>query len=136
MKLVEIEIKQSATKEAFIMTSLHSVILAILIFSFTSGVYADKGKTQQSPESILTCIDLNGVSPYLVWAPSIPSEIDAGQCRTRDVADPMDLCASCIASLEAQGCKIIDVEVLQVEPPSPEALGSSRVTYLLSCSEP
>ena len=119
------------------MKNPYSLILAILMFSFATGVSADKGKTQQSPESILTCIDLNGVSPYLVWAPSIPSEIEAGQCRTRDVADPMDLCASCIASLEAQGCKIIEVEVLQVEASlNPEALGPSRVTYLLSCSEP
>ena len=120
------------------MKNSHFVILAILMFSFASGVSADTGVTKHKPESILTCIANNGVGPYSVWAPSIPSEISTDQCRTRDIVQPPDLCSACIGSLEAHGCKIIDVDVVQVdvEQNSDTVGGATKVTYLLSCSKP
>ena len=120
------------------MKNLYSVIFAILVSSFASGVSADTGVTKQKPESILTCIDSNGVGPYSVWAPSTPAEINTDQCRTRDIVQPPDLCSACIGSLEAQGCKIIDVDVVQVdvEQNSDTVGGATKVTYLLSCSKP
>ena len=119
------------------MKNSHSVILAILMFSFASGVSADTGVTKQKPESILTCIDSNGVGPYSVWAPSTPAEINTDQCRTRDIVQPPDLCSACIGSLEAQGCKIIDVDVVQVDvEQNSGGFGATKVTYLLSCSKP
>ena len=119
------------------MKNYYSVILAILVFFFASGVSADTGVTKHKPESILTCIGNNGVGPYSVWAPSIPSELDAGQCRTRDIVQPPDLCSACIGSLETQGCKIIDVDVVHVDVEDPNTFGgATKVTYLLSCSKP
>ena len=119
------------------MKNLYSVILAILIFSFASGVSADTGVTKHKPESILTCIANNGVGPYSVWSPSAPSEINTDLCRTREVVQPADLCSACIGSLEAQGCKIIDVDVVHVDVEDPNTFGgATKVTYLLSCSKP
>jgi hypothetical protein len=119
------------------MKNSHFVILVILIFSFASGASADKGVTKHKPESILTCIANNGVGPYSVWSPSIPSEISTDQCRTREIVQPPDSCSACIGSLEAQGCKIIDVDVVQVDVDDPATVGgATKVTYLLSCSKP
>ena len=118
------------------MKNLHSLIIAILVFTFSSGVSADKGKTQQSPESILMCTDLTQHGVFSVLSTSIPSEINAGQCRTLDIAEQPDLCSACLSSLEAQGCKTIDVNVVQVEGTEFAFPGHAKVTYLLSCSKP
>ena len=118
------------------MKNLYLAFAAIAAFSFASGVYADKGKANQSPDSILMCTDLTQHGVFSVLSTSIPSEINADQCRTLDIVEQPDLCAACISSLEAQGCKIIDVDVVQVEDAEFVFPGHAKVTYLISCSKP
>jgi len=128
--------KKRAAKEVFVMKKSLFWIIAIFALSFASGVSADNGKAKQSPESILMCTDLTQHGVFSVLSTSIPSEINAGQCRTLDIVEQPDLCAACVGALEAQGCKIIDVDVVQVEGTEFAFPGHAKVTYLISCSKP
>ena len=119
------------------MKSLYLAFAAIAAFSFAPGVYADKGKAKQSSDSILMCTDLTQHGVFSVLSTSIPSEINAAQCRDIHTVEQPDSCSTCVSSLEAQGCRIIDVDAVHVDA-SPERTypGHSKVTYLISCSNP
>ena len=124
-------------KKVSMMKSLYSAIFVILAFSFASGVSADRGITQQKPESILVCTNLIAAGAFSVLNTSIPSEINTDQCRTWEEIQPPDLCALCVGSLESQGCKIIDVNVAEADTVTEEnSVGNTKVTYLISCSKP
>jgi hypothetical protein len=122
------------------MKKLNLAVFAIFAFSFSvsmaSGVNAVRGKAQHSPESILTCTDFTQHGAFSVLSTSVPFEINADQCRTYDETQPPDLCAACIGSLESQRCKIIDVDVVQVDDNVAQTLGHTKVTYLMSCNKP
>jgi len=123
-------------QEETVMKKTFSVILTVLAVSWNSGIYAERGMTQQSPESILTCTDITKHGVFSVLSTSIPTGINAEQCRTWDIIQPPDLCSGCIDSLENQGCKIIDVDTVQVDDNVTETLGYTKIIYLLSCIKP
>jgi hypothetical protein len=108
---------------------LKKVFFAILIFfMFTSisNVYAGKANGNQGSESIVTC-QIFGGGGYKVIGMSVPTVINNEQCiQAPDIGLS---CASCIISLEHQGCKTVDV-----------VTGTSNeypiATYLLSCAKP
>jgi len=82
-------------------------------------------KFVRSPESILTCWR-GTVSTY-----STPQSIDVSQCPEW----APNSCATCIVSLEDQGCRIIDAVVRDpFSEGTVEFLGD--ITYLLSCIKP
>jgi hypothetical protein len=99
------------------------LILAGLAFSWTPVVSAE-----QSPESLVTCgAGLgNGLSML-----SLPDTISTEECPGWEGGH----CASCIISLENQGCKVIDVVVTQFQP-SDGGVIVAGTTYLLSCVKP
>jgi len=96
-------------------------LLAVLAFSWASGVAAD-----QSPESIVSC---SSTGIYGVAARSIAEGINAEQCYPP--GSPID-CATCIRSLEAQGCKVVDVVVNTLSSANVELDHQMVVNYLLS----
>ena len=103
------------------MRKIFTVIFLALGLSFITGVSAD-----QSPESIVTCSTGNA---YDVGALSIAGAVNTESCTLHE-----NTCATCITSLEDQGCKVIDVVV---EPTRFEGYGDFiTVTYLLSCVRP
>ena len=109
------------------MKKIICTILIALSFSWTSNVSADKGPSNKSPESIVTCQTF-GPGTYRVAALSLPASINAETC-TQSISDISISCASCISSLERQGCKTLDV----VTGKSNEI---PNVTYFLSCKKP
>ena len=110
------------------MKKIICTILIALSFSWTSNVSADKGPSNKSPESIVTCQTF-GPGTYRVAALSLPASINAETCLQSidDIALP---CASCITSLEDQGCKVVDDVVTGKSNEVP------NVTYFLSCVKP
>ena len=102
------------------MKKIIGVIFSILAFSAISGAYAD-----QSPESIVTCPH-NG---WIVGAYTVPAAINAESCARGE-----GKCATCISSLENQGCKVIDVD-LQTYRFIEELDDLLVATYLLSCDQ-
>lgn len=100
------------------MKKIVNSILFILVFFAISVAFAD-----QSPESIVSCA-ANG---YLVGAQSIYGAVNAELCTQGE-----DACATCIGSLEDQGCKIIDVVPITLRYVE-ELDDLLTVTYLLSC---
>ena len=104
-----------------------NVILAVLAFTWISGVSAGNGSNNQSPESMMTCGGGVGGSISVV---SVPDFINKEGCP----AYQEGACASCIISLENQGCKVIDVVVTHFR--FPESVASTGTTYLLSCAKP
>ena len=98
-------------------------ILVALAFSWVSGVSAK----EESPESMMTCGGGNGGSISVL---SIPETINGEGCPPFMEG----ACASCIISLEDQGCKLVDVIVTHFRPP--ESVTVSGTTYLLSCVKP
>jgi len=102
-------------------------ILAVLAFSWISAVSAGEYPSKGSPESVVTC----GVNlGQIISIASVPETINVEQCTPWE-----DSCATCVISLENQGCGIVDVVVTHFfrEPPGVFATGT---TYLLSCVEP
>jgi len=85
-------------------------------------------KFARSPESTLTCWN-GGVQTY-----STPEFIDVSQCP-----HTINSCATCIISLEDQGCRIIDA-VVRNPTTSMDSEGKiiyyGDITYLLSCIKP
>jgi len=97
-----------------------NAIFFVFAFFAISGAYAD-----QSPESMVTC----GGAAYSVLSHSLAGVVNTGLCTEKDT------CATCIPSLEEQGCKVINVIPKPVRYRN-EAGELNTVTYFLSCSRP
>lgn len=102
------------------MKKVIGAIFSVLAFSAIPGAYAD-----QSPESIVTCPH-NG---WTVGAYTVPEAINAESCTRGE-----GKCATCISSLENQGCKVIDTD-LQTYRFIEEFDDLLVATYLLSCDQ-
>jgi hypothetical protein len=104
-------------------------LLAVLAFSWASGVAADRGMTQQSPESLVTC---SSVDIYVVTYTAISNSVNPDACAQESPCNP------CIESLESQGCKIVDLQIdlldrdIGGEGNWPQAFAS----FALSCKKP
>jgi len=98
-----------------------------------------KGKSN-SAESIVTCgfgaltgvIAAENGGIYSVLGRSTPLSIDTGQCR---FGANVDLCSTCITSLETQGCKVIETVTDQFADVETFRTGA-MTTYMLSCIRP
>ena len=112
------------------MKKIVCAILAVLACSWVSGVSADKGSGKHSPESIVACL---GGANFVVLHRSIPEPINGEQCKPWAPDQAPDPCASCITSLENQGCKVIDVVVTNIER---EDNFDVAATYMMSCVKP
>jgi len=108
-------------------------ILVVVVFSWVSVVSAENRRGEESPESIVTCLNNAGNGPYQVQTRSFPETINGEQCRTWEPDREPDPCAPCIISLEDQGCKIVDIIVTQVVGSENYEKILAPVTYLLSC---
>jgi hypothetical protein len=113
--------------EGSVMKKIVSAIFLVLAFFTTSAVYADKGFMKISPESIMTCGGGNGNSISVL---SVPKTINTDECPAWVDGE----CASCVISLEKQGCKVVDVVVTHLSQPN--AIAATGTTYLLSCTNP
>ena len=102
------------------MKKLVSAIFSVLAFFTISGAYAE-----QSPESIVTCSHHG----YYVEAQAISAAVNDELCTWWE-----DKCATCISSLEDQGCKVIDVD-FQTYRVVEELDDLLVTTYLLSCDQ-
>lgn len=110
----------SITAEGSVMKKTVSSMLLVLAFFAIPGVYAE-----QSAESIVICAR----SLYLVDSYTLSGAVNSDLCAEEHT------CATCIPSLEDQGCKVINVV--------PKPLGgrnqvgeSGTVTHFLSCNRP
>ena len=104
--------------------AMKQVIFSVLVLFLLSGTSAFAGgKTQstESPESIVTCATGSGNG---VEMRTVPVNFNLSEC------DYAEDCATCVTSLEAQGCRVIDVVVTH-----PAYLATST-TFLISCVEP
>ena len=108
------------------MKKLVIAILVVVAFSWVSVVSADNKPVEESPESIVTCLN---AGTQLLYSRSLPETVNGEQCKTWEPDVTPDPCAPCIISLEEQGCKIIDVNVAHVT----ESGLDTSVTYVLSC---
>lgn len=115
------------------MKNLYLVIIAVLACSWVSGVSADKDSGKHSPESIVACL---GGGNLLVLHRSIPESINVEQCKLWAPDQVPDPCASCITSLENQGCKIIDVVVTNIARDPNVGNFDLAATYMMSCVKP
>ena len=86
------------------MNQITNMIVLVLSVIWISSAYAGKGFMKVSPESIMTCGGGNGNSISVL---SVPTTINTDECPTW--VDSVS--ASCIVSLENQGCKVVDVVV-------------------------
>ena len=111
---------------------MNKIIISVLVlfaFSWTSGVYADKGSkgaSKVSPESVVTCGSGHGKEISYV---STPETINVEQCTPWE-----DSCAPCVISLESQGCEFVDVVVSHFGHPDTHT--NTGTTYLMSCVKP
>ena len=110
------------------MRKLTTLFLAVAVYALMGigGAAADDDsrKRQQRPDSMVACISFG---QFFVDGISLPDSIDASACRPGGVTDK---CASCIRSLENQGCSVLDLVV-----PVVETRGYQSV-YVLSCERP
>ena len=97
-------------------------VLVLFLLSAVSAFAGDKTQPVPSPESIVTCAAGQGEGVAMV---SVADGIDPSACSPW-----ADRCAPCITSLEAQGCKFVDITVTQTD------YLSTATTYLMSCVEP
>jgi hypothetical protein len=102
------------------MKNIIGAIFSVLALFALPGAYAE-----QSPESIVVC----GRSLFSVDSHTLPGFVNTELCTEEQT------CATCIPSLEDQGCKVIKVV------PKPfrgrNQIGEDlTVTYFLSCSRP
>jgi len=106
-----------------IQLSLVSCVLILITVVFAGA--------EQSPESIVTCASGNGDD---ILTADVAASLNMEHCTPFE-----DTCSPCITSLEAQGCKFIDVVVTHLVVPfaaSPEVIlgrAISSASYLLSC---
>ena len=110
------------------MKQILAAALAALVVTWSAGSFAGDVSMRKvdeprslSPESIVTCATGSGQG---VEMQSVPIGFDVSACVY--AAD----CATCITSLEAQGCRYIDAVVTHV------AYLATSTTYLMSCVEP
>jgi hypothetical protein len=97
-----------------------AVFLVLALFAI-QGAYAE-----QSPESIVACPANNG---FVVGGLTVPAAINTELCAIPDMGNK---CATCIRSLENQGCKVIDVDYQTLR--FDKEYGDLLVAiYLLSC---
>lgn len=102
------------------------VILVLFPFSMILGcsgnevIAAGDQNGSESPESMVTCWGAN------ISELSVPGTINVNQCGLW-----VDECASCIMSLEDQGCKNVDIVVTHVQQDDNTTITAR--TYLLSC---
>ena len=108
---------------------MKKIVIAILVlFSFSlilgcSGnevIAAGDQNGTESPESMVTCWGAD------ISEESVAGSIDVGQCGVW-----ADECATCIMSLEDQGCKNVDIVVTHVRQDDNTTITAR--TYLLSC---
>jgi hypothetical protein len=99
-----------------------SMLLVLAIFT-TQGGYAD-----QSPESIVTCAN----HPFFVFSHTVPGAVNTELCTWEHS------CATCIPSLEDQGCKVVNVVVKpwRVSDNPTDYCSIPMVSYFLSCNRP
>ena len=101
------------------MKKLVIAILVVIAFSWVSVVSAENRRGEESPESIVT---FSGGGGETISTISVPGTINVVQCGYWE-----GMPASCIMSLEDQGCKVVDVIVTHYED------YLTMTTYLLSC---
>ena len=109
------------------MKMIMSAILVVFVFTWISGVSADKKSGKQSPESFVSCASGNGEG---INAISVPMTINVEMCKKWEE----NVCADCIVSLENQGCELIEVVVTPLAMPDIGTVAGK--TYLLSCVKP
>ena len=109
------------------MKLMMKIMIVVLAFTWSSGVYAEKGFRKPSPESIMTCGGGGGNSISVL---SVPASINKDECP----AWVDGVCASCIVSLEKQGCQVVDVVVSHIGVA--DNIAATGTTYLLSCVKP
>jgi len=100
------------------MKSIMIALLIIFSFSWFSVVSAGNKPSKESPESFVDCVQ------NYIYNDSTPEFVNLDHCEESQV---LNNCASCIISLEKQGCKVVDYIVSQPEN------SATRVTYMLSC---
>ena len=110
-------------REGITMKKIVIATLIIFAFSWVSVVSAGNKPSKESPESSVTCLT------YFVYLRSISETINVEQCK---LWPDQDSCASCLISLEDQGCKIVDYFVSHPTRPT-DGNPDSEITYLLSC---
>lgn len=108
---------------------MKKIVIAILVFFPFSLILgcsddyviaaADLTGTE-SPESMLTC-----------WGQYISEQSVANTINVDQCTPWVDECASCIISLEDQGCKTVDIVVTHVRQDSNTTITAR--SYLLSC---
>jgi hypothetical protein len=101
--------------------------LLIIAFSVLAAIWIPSVSADQSPESVVSCLIL-GPGTYRVMGLSLPASINAETCE-QSKSDINLACASCITSLESQGCKTLDVVTGKTGD-------TPTVTYFLSCLKP
>jgi len=110
------------------MKKLIQLLLISCVLILSTVVFAG---AIQSPESIVTCGAGNG---EVILSADVAAPLNMGNCTPFE-----DTCSPCVTSLEAQGCKFIDVVVTHLVVPfaaSPEVIlgrAISSASYLLSC---
>jgi hypothetical protein len=125
----------------------HATLLLAGAICFSMGIGAatadpdDSKKSQQNPDSIVTCIGLSGGYSVLWVTVPIPVNLDAC-AEPGPIAGAGGACSPCVRSLEEQGCKVVDATVTNVPPASagmvgaPDGTGRPRASFLLSCEKP
>ena len=103
------------------------LLLVACVLIWSSSVFADApgNNAAQSPESIVTCLS---TGTHLVLSRSIAEPVTANQC---EIFPASSSCATCITSLEDQGCEVVDVIVTNLVVSEDNT--RSAATYLLSC---
>ena len=106
--------------------------MALAVY-WLSGVAIADIPIRQSAESIVTCAS---AGTHLVLSRSIAEGFNVDLCRSFDSGGP-DACAPCITSLEAQGCKVVDVVATNaITNPDTGIQSASMATSLVSCVSP
>ncbi len=107
------------------------VVLALLALVWASSLAAgnsvagmSSARDAPSPESTVTCGGVGFDWPYGVIGKSVADTVSTEQCNGS--------CASCITSLENQGCKVVDTVVAE---PALEGW-TMTIIYQLSCVSP
>ena len=104
----------------------------------STSLFADGN--DKSPETIVTCgfgalpgvIVADNGGLYSVLGRSTLPSVNTDQC---DFGTEVDLCSTCITSLENQGCKVKETVTDQFADVE-EFRSAGMVTYLLSCISP
>ena len=110
------------------MKKLIQLLLVSCVLILSTVVFAG---AEQSPESIVTCAAGNG---DVILTADVAASLNMEHCTPSE-----DTCAPCVTSLEAQGCKFIDVVVTHLVQDVYVGEGitvgktKSNASYLLSC---